>query len=159
MRCLSDASSEPGRKLRCCSNKLVERLGGQFAPDVHEGLVRSLRPQPGERAYSDAGRPAGEGQLPARDMLKLDLLASDVHCPAAPGGQVDGANRNLRREPQGIGGGRSIRTDDFATLMCDGLYRLLDSRRPGPEPGFDGFNVDPTPSPDQFSRVKVISVC
>ncbi|KWV53662.1 hypothetical protein AS026_03150 [Rhizobium altiplani] len=53
--------------------------GGQFPLDARKSILRSLRPEPCERAYSDAGRPASERHLPARDVLKLDLLASDIH--------------------------------------------------------------------------------
>jgi hypothetical protein len=86
-------------------------------------------------------------------MLELDLLASDIHCPAAPGGQVDGADWNLRGEPKRVGCRRTIRNDHLATLMCDCLDRLFDRRRPAPEPTLDGLQVDTTASPGQFSTL------
>ncbi len=110
MRSLSYASCKPGRKLRSRRHQLAERVWRQLSLDPRQCFIGPFRPKPCKCADRHASRSIGQGQLPARHVLELDRLLSKGHRPATAGCQVDGADRDLGGQAQGICRGGAIET-------------------------------------------------
>lgn len=86
-------------------------------------------------------------------VLELDPLLSKIHRPAAAGCQVDGADRGLGGQVQGIRRGGATGNDGLAALLRHCLHGLFDRRRSSAKATFDGPHVDATTSPDELSAL------
>jgi hypothetical protein len=125
--------------------------GGSFRFNVVSAASAFSGPsQASARTASPAG--FGQGQLPARSVPQFDDLLAEVHLSAAPGGQIDRADRHLRRQAKRVGRRRPVRDDDSRPLGGEGLDSLLDRGRPRAEPAGDGTQIDAATGPDELPR-------